>query len=164
MGGKVLMRKIYSKELKNEIIQWEEHCWKLFQKRMKPFCQKYKQKGVDIYLEQYWYNYNEKDSKENKTRIEFLPGYRYCCRYSFRKNGLIYKYFGNESACTVYTFVEIKRKKYYLNAFSPKCYVEMVFSDIFDEKYVAEDLKEWFDEIKTGDYILAEPINIYEYS
>lgn len=42
------MRKIYSKELKNEIIQWEEHCWKLFQKRMKPFCQKYKQKGVDI--------------------------------------------------------------------------------------------------------------------
>lgn len=93
------MRKIYSKELKNEIIQWEEHCWKLFQKRMKPFCQKYKQKGVDIYLEQYWYNYNEKDSKENKTRIEFFPGYRYCCRYSFRKNGLIYKYFGNESAC-----------------------------------------------------------------
>lgn len=35
------MRKIYSRELKNEIIQWEEHCWKLFQKRMKPFCQKY---------------------------------------------------------------------------------------------------------------------------
>ena len=158
------MRKIYSKELKNEIIQWEEHCWKLFQKRMKPFCQKYKQKGVDIYLEQYWYNYNEKDSKENKTRIEFFPGYRYCCRYSFRKNGLIYKYFGNESACTVYTFVEIKRKKYYLNAFSPKCYVELVLGDIFDEKYVAEDLEEWFDEIKTGDYILAEPINIYEYS
>lgn len=115
------MRKIYSKELKNEIIQWEEHCWKLFQKRMKPFCQKYKQKGVDIYLEQYWYNYNEKDSKENKTRIEFLPGYRYCCRYSFRKNGLIYKYFGNESACTVYTFVEIKRKKYYLNKTFPIC-------------------------------------------
>lgn len=39
-----------------------------------------------------------------------------------------------------------------------------VFGDIFDEKYVAEDLEEWFDEIKTGDYILAEPINIYEYS
>ncbi len=71
MGSKVLMRKIYSKELKNEIIQWEEHCWKLFQKRMKPFCQKYKQKGVDIYLEQYWYNYNEKDSKENKQGLNF---------------------------------------------------------------------------------------------
>lgn len=60
--------KPYTKELEKEIIQWEEHCWNLFQKKMKPFCRKYKQKGVEIYLEQYWYNYKEPILEESKTK------------------------------------------------------------------------------------------------
>ncbi len=46
-------------------------------------------------------------------------------------------------------FCRNKEKKILFKCFFSKMLCEMVFGDIFDEKYVAEDLEEWFDEIKT---------------
>ena len=42
--------------VQQEIIQWEEQCWILFQQKMGFFRQKVEEEGLELVLEQYWYN------------------------------------------------------------------------------------------------------------
>lgn len=73
-----MIKKQMDFNVQKEIIQWEEQCWGLFQQKMRLFRQKVEDEGLELVLEQYWYNDYEKKYIESPERIKFLPGYTYC--------------------------------------------------------------------------------------
>lgn len=158
-----MIKKQMDFNVQQEIIQWEEQCWILFQQKMGFFRQKVEEEGLELVLEQYWYNDYEKQFIESPERIKFLPGYTYCCRFSIRKGGQIYEYKGDDEDLAWYIcrFVEIKNKLwlpqiwYRHGVFQrKKLYVEMKFEEEFDDEEIQETVEEYLEDIKKGDYMI----------
>ena len=164
MGEKMeMIKKQMDFNVQKEIIQWEEQCWILFQQKMRLFRQKVEDEGLELVLEQYWYNDYEKKYIESPERIKFLPGYTYCCRFSIQKDGQMYEDKEGEEylSCCIYRFVEIKNKLwipqiwYRHGVFQrKKLYVEMKFEEEFNDKDAQEMVEDYLDEIKRGDYVI----------
>ena len=153
---------IQSIENLQKIIDYENMCWKTFCDTMRLFDDKLKSHNLEIQLEQYWLNYYEKGYKEYKNRIETLPGYTYCCRYSILKNGNIlkFKYDRYTHAIYIFEFVKIRTKLilsdlfYFIGIIPSKTIVtEFNFDKDFTYESVEEDINDYITMIQNGEFI-----------
>ena len=148
--------------MKKEIIQWEEQFWVEFQKKLKMEEQRYKVEGMELHFGRRWVNWYAKPNIESTERIEFLPGYVYCCYFSIQKNGKEYAYRGEDEdrSIGIFRFVKIYNKLWFPSVWYRHGIYQKkhLYAEIDPEKMLdlQEMLDDYFDEIKKGLYVPIE--------